>query len=142
MVTKDEWQEWLAKKQELLEKIAFNANTQRIFIQRREMRGLRRVIRERKALLDELTAVSRQLQEADADGQYRRQFQSLVAAVAARQSEVLADSARVIAEARAEREKIAADLRKSRMGRSLQKHYVRSWELVQIKSGRRINKKG
>ncbi|CUH96272.1 hypothetical protein P22_2362 [Propionispora sp. 2/2-37] len=141
MVSIDEWQEWLSKKQELLEKLAFNANTQCIFVRRREMRGLRRVIRERKTLLEELAAVNRSLHEAG-DGICQKHFQSVLDAMTVRQSEVLADSTQAIAEARTEREKIATELRQIRLGRNLQRHYVRSWEQVQFKSGGRINRKG
>jgi flagellar biosynthesis/type III secretory pathway chaperone len=130
---------YLERKMGILEKIAANTETQRRFIPRRELRGLRRVLREREALLQELAALNREIAGSlkwKTVNTLTPQFQ----AIAARQREIMNHAAQALQEAAMERNRIAAELNGSKKTRSIRNQYVNHWTV--LAPGCRINEKG
>lgn len=137
-----QWEEikyCLNQKMQILEAIAGNTETQYRFIQKRELKGLNRVLRERAALIEALAAINTKLAN---DQAWRRMpaFVSLNQAIAAKEQETINRCSQVMQEAIAEKARIADELRKSRMQRQVRTQYVNPWAIVA--RGRRINEKG
>ena len=129
----------LTKKRQILEAIAANTETQGRFIQSRKMKGLKRVLKEREALLQELAAVNAELAD-DQTWKSRQDLAGLIQEIAGRQQEIMERSNQVLQQAVTERACIAAELRKSKIGRQVNNHYVNPWGVMP--QGRRINEKG
>ncbi|MDT8902117.1 hypothetical protein [Anaeroselena agilis] len=124
---RDETLDCLAKKTALLEKIAANTEKQRLLVAKREMRGLRRLLRERGALIDELAAVNGLL---DAGAAWRQPFADEFRAVESKQRELLGACDRVLQEALAERARIAAEINNSRLMRQVKNRYIHRWQIM------------
>lgn len=137
-MTDEEIGEYLVKNIEILEKIAVNTNTQLRFIQRQEMRGLRRIIQERECLIVELTSITEILSN-QTGWKNKPQFQLLLQAVSDKQKQILNLSRNGLEEAMAERNKLKAKLRQFRVMRNVQNRYVNVWIPP---FGSRINAKG
>ncbi|BBB90401.1 MAG TPA: hypothetical protein PKA28_18265 [Methylomusa anaerophila] len=139
MVPVEEIQAGLAKKMAILEKISANIGTQRRFVQRREMKGLKRLLRDMDKLFDELAAVNQELRRNE---QWKDMscFRAAVGAIAAKQSEVLTSSAAMVQEAAMVRNHVAAQLRRLRAGRNITNRYVSCW--LTRRPGGRFNQKG
>lgn len=129
----------LKQKLSILEDISTNTIKQKQFIHKGEMRGLRRLLKEREKLLGELAAVCCELR-SDTRWQQMKELQSLVWAIEAKQREIVADSVEVLQETILERDRVAAKLRNIRSGRQLKNRYVGTWET--LRSGRCFNVKG
>lgn len=137
-MTDEEIGEYLVKNIEILEKIAVNTNTQLRFIQRQEMRGLRRIIQERECLIVELTSITEILSN-QTGWKNKPQFQLLLQAVSDKQKQILNLSRNGLEAAMAERNKLKAKLRQFRVMRNVQNRYVNVWIPP---FGSRINAKG
>lgn len=131
--------DYLTEKLEILEKMIANTETQSRFIHKREMRGLRRILREREALLGKLLAVNNQL-TIDQGWKNSKQLMAVQQAIADRQAQLLKQSSQVITQAVTERTRIAAELNSSRMAKNLQNRYANPWATVS--QGSRLNAKG
>ena len=129
----------LRRKLQILEKIAASTATQQRFVERRDMRGLKRVLREREALIGELAAVTAVL-TADQSWQSDAELRPLREAARSREQAVLGQSRQVLQAALAERARIAAELRGSRAERQLQSQYLHPWAIAA--RGGRINERG
>lgn len=134
-----EIREFLAEKMAILDKIGINTAVQNKFVRRREMRGLRRLLRERAALIDELGAVTRRL-AVDKGWQGSGLFDDELQAIAARQKEVLDGCDQVLQLAMAERTRIAADINNNRLMRRAKSNYVNKWTIAAFSN--RLNVKG
>ena len=139
-MNREEAKECLAQKLAILEKIAANTATQGKFVGRREMRGLRRLLGERAALIDALAAVDERLGGEDNRRLLAAAFTAEVRAIDAKHREVLAACGRVIEQACAERSRIAAEINNSRQVRQAKNQYVNRWQVAAW--GNRLNVKG
>ena len=131
--------EYLDKKSNILNKIAHNTETQYRFIHKREMRGLKRVLRERDALIVELAAVNLELGK-DESWKNIQWLVPLIQELSLKQQEILDRSRQIIQEAIIERTHIAAELKSSRVRQQVKNQYVNPWAVVAC--GRRFNEKG
>ena len=129
----------LTKKNEILEKIAANTETQYRFIRKREMRGLRRVLREREALIKELLSINLALSQ-EKGWETKQELISIIQVLKDKQQEILARSRQVIEEAIAERNYIGMELKSSRVRQQVKNQYMNPWAAVT--PGRRFNEKG
>jgi hypothetical protein len=139
-LNREEAKEFLAQKLAILEKIAANTATQGKFVGRREMRGLRRLLAERAALIDELAAVDERLTGDDSRRLLDASFATELRAIDARHREVLKVCGEVMMQACAERDRIAAELNSSRQVRQAKSRYVDRWQVMAW--GNRLNVKG
>lgn len=130
---------YLNQTMEILEVIEANTETIARLIQKRAMVGLNRVLRERAVLIDELTVQNSKLADL-AVLKNRPSLLTLRQAVMLKQQQVILRSGQVVQQAIAEKARIAAELRKSRMQRQVRTQYVNPWAIVA--RGRRINEKG
>lgn len=132
-------EEYLNRKLAILEKIAANTETQRRFIPRRDMRGLRRVLREREALIEGLADVNRDLAR-NPGWKTMTALAAKMQEMTMKQKEILARSSQVLQQAIMERNRIAAELNSSRVVRYIKTRYVNHWTIMA--RGGRINEKG
>lgn len=129
----------MKQQMKLLDRLAANNATQGRFINRRDMRGLRRILRERDSLLAELMEIGTALRQEtgwQTDGTLGIKRK----AIADRQREILASSRDLVQAAIRERSKLAAELSGSRAERQVQRQYVNPW--LVMAAGSRINEKG
>lgn len=129
----------LNKKRQILEEIAANTETQGRFIQQRKMKGLKRVLREREALIQDLGAVNEEL-AGDQKWKNRPSLTAVIQEIDDKQQKIVERSNQVLQQAVRERSNIAAELRKSKIGRQVNSQYVNPWAVMA--RGRRINEKG
>lgn len=131
--------EYLLEKRELLEKIATKTETQCRFIYKREMTGLKRIQRERDALIEGVLAINRELAK-DEKWKNMSGLKPLVEEIQQREQAIINRSEQVLQEAMSERARIAAELRNRKMQRQVKTQYVNPWAVVM--RGSRINEKG
>jgi hypothetical protein len=139
----EEWKKmnyFLTKKMEIIDKIAANTEIQCRFIHKREMRGLRRLLRERESLLAELTAVDSTLLSSDPKLKTMHVLASMLQSIASKQEDILSRGQQVLQEARMERSRIADELKNSKVKRQVSNQYVNHWTIMA--PGSRFNKKG
>lgn len=113
----------------MLAKIGVNTDKQRLLVARREMRGLRRLLRERAALIDELAAVSRLLASEELRP-FRASFAREFTAIETRQRELLGACDQVLQQALAERARIAAEINNGRLMRQVKNRYINKWQVM------------
>ena len=130
---------YLTEKLEILEKLIANTERQGRFVQKREMRGLRRILREREELLNTLLTVNRHL-AGNEDWKNSKQLATVRQAVSEKQAQLLKLSSLVITQAIAEKSQIAAELNSSKTAKNLQNRYANPW--VTVSQGSRLNAKG
>lgn len=138
MLTQEDAQKCLIRKKEIVGAIVANTETQGRFIKARKMKGMRRILREREALLNDLAAVNAQLNR-DSSWKKHGQLVFLAQEIEKKQQELLERSKYVVQEAIAERSQIAYELQKSKIGKQVRQTYVNPW--VSQLSGARINEK-
>ena len=131
--------DYLKQKNKILGKIASNTETQYRFIHKREMRGLRRVLREREVLIKELIGINLELSQ-DQSWKSNQGVVTLVQEMNLKQQEILDRSRQVIQEAITERTRIAAEIKSSRVRQQVKTQYINPWAVVA--QGRRFNEKG
>jgi hypothetical protein len=139
MMNSAEIRECLVHELGILDKILANTATQSRFVQRREMRGLRRLLRERAALIEQLAAVDSKL-NAHSGWKSSGLFTAEARSLAAKQREILTACEQVLQQALAERASIAAVLGGSRLARQAKNNYVNRWLTLAYSS--RLNVKG
>jgi hypothetical protein len=127
------------KKLQILGEIAANTETQCHFIQDRKMKGLKRVLKEREALLKELVAVNEEL-AGDQTWKSRQNLAIVIQEIADKQQEIMERSKQVLQQAVAEKARIAEELRQSKIRRQVNSRYVNPYAVMA--RGRRINEKG
>jgi len=137
--TREQACSWLEKKWKIIEKLAANTENQRSFIPQRKMVGLKRLLRERDALLRELAGVDEELMN-DPNWKIMPDLAVIMQEVAVKQQEILQCSIQTLQQAVAEKNCIAAELKKSRVGRQVNNQYMNPW--LSLARGRRINEKG
>lgn len=137
-MTQNEIYESTKKKLQILEKIAANTQTQLRFVHKLQMKGLQRMLKERAALIDELTTINKKL-EAALDREISGEIIALLAAIKEKQSEIIKTGNQVLQDAVIEQNGIKAKLQRIRTGRNLQNGYIKRWGPLY---GNRINAKG
>lgn len=130
----------LVRKLQLIKDICTNNESQQRLIKRRNFRAVRRLLRERDALIAELTAVNNQLNGLDPSWQQQPTWQPIAQTVSQLQTAMLNSCRQVIYQAAAERRDIAAELKKLKNAQQLKSHYAPSWQ--GITAGRRLSVKG
>jgi len=129
----------LNKKMQILEKIAANTEAQRRFIHRREMKNVKRALREKEVLIGKLAAINEEL-ATDQTWKSMQGLTPMIQDITHKQQEIMDRSRQVLQEAADERARIAAEIRSSKAGRQIRNQYVNPWAIVA--RGRRINEKG
>ncbi|WP_371378245.1 hypothetical protein [Sporomusa aerivorans] len=131
--------DFLRRKLYILEQMAAKHETLSRFVYDRKMTGLRRVLRERQALIDELAAVN---DEWDSNPNWKNApgLAPLIKEAADKQQEVLEHCRQLLQQAITEKEYIAGELRNSRVKRQINNQYVTPWAVML--PGCRFNKKG
>lgn len=132
----DETEGFLDRRLAIIEKLAANTRTQRRFIAKRQLTGLRRLLRERDELIGELAAAMEEGLRRDPQG--TAELAGPLRTLRAREREVLELSAGLLQAAALEKSRVAAELRTLRAGRSLKNHYGEA----RRNPGRRLNVKG
>ena len=127
---------FLLNKLHIFAELAANTERQSRFIRKRQMTGLQRLLREREALLKAL-AETESVQLEDPQWRRNRDLMPLFQALAERQQEVFARSKQVLQEAEFELNRIAAELKRSKMTRKVNRQYVSYPEA--LLQGRRVN---
>lgn len=129
----------LKRKKQILEKIAANTETQGRFIQKREMRGLKRMLRERAELIEELVAINAEL-EKDQSWNNIPGLAAISQATVEKIQDILERTRQVMQQAVMEKAQIANELRSSKVQRQIKNQYVNPWPGVV--QGYRINERG
>ena len=129
----------LQRKLEILEQIAAKTETLCRFIPDRKMTGIGRVLRERKALIDELAAVNAEVAGNPA-WKSVSDIEQLRQEAVGKQRQILERSRQVLQQAIEEKACIAAELKKSRVHRQVRNQYVTPYK--SMLPGCRFNKKG
>lgn len=138
-MNRNETRESLKRQEEILDKIAANTAAQERFVRRHELRGLRRLLRERAALLERLADVAGRPRR-DAAWRQDGLFAAELEAIERKSREIIDASRRVIQAAAAERLRLAAEIGKSRRMRQAKSNYVDRWAIMTF--GSRLNIKG
>ena len=129
----------LQRKLQILEQIAAKTETLCRFVPDRKMTGIRRVLRERNALIEELIAVNTEI-EGNLAWESMSGIKPLWQEVAGKQREVLERSRQVLQQAIEEKARIATELKNSRVHRQIRNQYVTPYKIML--PGCRFNKKG
>ncbi|WP_094606097.1 hypothetical protein SPSIL_007670 [Sporomusa silvacetica DSM 10669] len=129
----------LQRKLQILEQIAAKTETLCRFIPDRKMTGIRRVLGERNALIDELAAVNEEIAGNPA-WKSAPGIEPLRQAAASKRREILERSRQVLQQAIEEKACIAAELKNSRIHRQVRNQYVTPYKVML--PGCRFNKKG
>lgn len=129
--------ECLMKRLELLNKIRKNTATQLIFLARYEVRGLRRLLKERAKYLHALTMLNARMSTCSGEPD-TEEICALRARIKTKEQEVLAYQEQTMQKAREERDKAADSLRRIRQYKHLRDGYKPQ---CGYNGGRRFNKK-
>ncbi|CQR71981.1 hypothetical protein SOV_06850 [Sporomusa ovata DSM 2662] len=129
----------LRRKLQILEQIAVKNETLSRFVRDRKMTGLRRVLRERQALIDELAAVNAEW-DNNPIWKHTPGLAHLLQEAAGKQQEVRERCRQVLQQAIAEKACIAAELKNNRVQQQIRSQYVTPWSVML--PGCRFNKKG
>ena len=129
----------LQRKLQILEQIAAKTETLCRFIPDRKMTGIRRVLRERNALIEELAAVNAEL-AGNSAWRSLSGIEPLRQEAASKQRQILERSRQVIQQAIEEKTRIATELKNSRIHRQVRNQYVTPYKVML--PGCRFNKKG
>lgn len=138
MMSQQEINRCLREKLEILQQIGRNTDILLRFVHRRDMTGMRRLLREQEKLIHALAAVQARLPERDCS--YPVESISLSHTVKRLQTGILAGHAKLIDEALCERSKIATDLKNIRLRRNINSRYLGYGAMP--RPGRRFNKRG
>lgn len=128
----------LHEKLGILQQIEKNTAILMRFVHRRDMTGMRRLLREQEKLIHALAAVHERM--ADCARPQGRSAEALCHTVESLQTGVLAAHAKLLEEALGERSKIAADLKNVRLKRNITNRYLGYGAAP--RPGRRFNKRG
>lgn len=116
----------IENKVQILEEIAANTEIQIWCIRKLQMKGLKRKLSEREALLNDLAAVNKQLDKVDAR-KSNREITDLLDTARKKQTEVLKAGQQALQAAVFEQNSIKAKLQRIRIGRNIQNGYLKRW---------------
>lgn len=129
----------LQRKMDILTDLLRKLDTQERLIYKGHRKGLRRVLHEQELLLHALSGVEQELSVLPT-GQLTEALPQLCGRIHELQQSFLLRSQAVVQQAVTERNRIAAELRKSKAKRQVQKTYVNPW--ANAVQGRFINARG
>lgn len=131
--------DFLQRKLHILEQMAAKNETLGRFVRDHKMTGLRRVLRERQTLIDELAAANA---EWDDNPGWKNTpgLTPLLQAIAGKQQEVREHCRQVLQQARAEKARLATELKNTRIQRQIRNRYTNPWTV--LLPGRCFNEKG
>ncbi len=129
----------LTKKLQLIQDICANNESQQRLLKKRNLRALRRLLRERDALITELNTIDSQLNIASPNWQQQLTWQSIAQTINQLQVDMLNSCRQVLCQAAAERRNIAAELKNIKNAQQLKNHYAPQWQKI---AGRRLSVKG
>lgn len=129
----------LQSKMQVLYKIAANTETQCRFIHKRKMKGLRRALHERDALLEELRAINSEWASNHVSWSDIPGLKPAIQDAANLERSVIERSRQVLQQAIAEKARIASEIRNLRIQGQVKTNYVTPWTIVT--RGLRINEK-
>lgn len=135
-----ELEECLTQKRQIIQSILANNETQRYYIQRQNMKGLRRLLLEREQLIEEFAAVEGRLKMAGNSWQQAAEWQAILQNINQEQAALLNSCKLVVQEAGTARQQMATKLREIKAGRLLTNHYAPSWP--RMVAGRQLSIKG
>ncbi|SDE48560.1 hypothetical protein [Sporomusa acidovorans] len=135
----EEARKCLQRKLQILEQIAAKTETLSRFVPDRKITGLGRVLRERKALIDELAVVHAQIANNPA-WKHEAGLATLVQEATGKHREVLERSHQVLQQAMQEKTRMASEIRSSKLYRHARSQYVTPWR--DMMAGCRFNTKG
>lgn len=135
-----ELQECLIRKLKLIQSITANNESQHRLLRRRNLRAIRRLLRERSGMITELIAIENQLSRLGSDWKHQDSWQDIAQTISRLQAAMLASCQQVIQTADNERRQIAIELKNIKNARQLKNHYAPSWQGVI--AGRRLSVKG
>lgn len=130
----------LAKKMELIKAICANNASQQRQLRCRNLRAIRRLLRERAALIEELRVSDSQLAAIGTAWQQQPNWQPIVQTISQLQQDMLNSCRQLLQQTADERRNVAAELRTIKNARQLKNHYAPRWQ-GQI-PGRRLSVKG
>lgn len=128
-MTQEEVRKYLGQKEAILDKIDANTIIQGRLVLKREMRGLRRLLRERAALIDDFALVNNRLKS---DKQWLKSglFAEEIRQLEEKERHVLNSCDQVLKQAMAERTRIAAEINNSRVMQRVKHHYINRWQTM------------
>lgn len=129
----------LMQKIEILKKIAAKTEIQCRFIHKREMTGLKRAIRERDDLIEEIVTIDRELAR-DQSWKNIQHLMPILREIDNQQQAIIDRSHQVLQEAIIEKSRIASEFKHSKVRRQVKSQYVNPWAVVA--RGSRINERG
>jgi hypothetical protein len=131
---------FLVRKLQLIKAICANNESQERLLKRRNLRAVRRLLREREALIVELVNIDSQLTILDATWSERPAWQSIAQTINQLQGDMIRSCRQVIGQATAERRNIAAELKNIKTAQHLKSQYASPWK--GLTAGRRLSVKG
>ena len=131
--------EQLTRKLDILQKISTNTKFQMQFIQQRKMKGLLRLLRERAQYLQEWETIVKETDGAVSLAMADEKMKRLILLIEDKQQEIIEGNDAVIEAAQAEKNLIAANLRRIDAEIKLRYSYDYQWEIF---SGNWLNKNG
>lgn len=135
-----DFQQLLTRKLQVTEVVIAKTETQLRFINKRQMKGLRRVLQERQSLIDELERITETLEADNTGWKMERELQPLLQEIAAKSLRMIQLSEEAVKTAIAERAAMAGELRQMRMKKSVNQTYFRPWQGLAV--GRNFSVKG
>lgn len=129
----------MTQKIEVIEKLIKNHEFQLRFIRRREMRGMKRLLRERAELIENFITVDKQLRSHGSLEQVAV-YADLMQEIETKQLIMLDLGKQAVQAAIAEQHNIAEELRNVKTNHQLANYYSRPWPLMT--AGRRFSLKG
>lgn len=130
----------LIRKLQLIQDICANNESQQRLLKRRNLRAVRRLLREREELIAELTTINSQLNTLDAAWEQQSAWQSIAQTINQLQTDMLNSCRQVFYQAAAERRNIATELKSIKTAQHLKNHYAPTWQ--GLNAGRRLSVKG
>lgn len=121
-------QSCLAEKLQLIKAICANNESQQRLLNRRNLRAVRRLLRERAVLIAELAAVDSQLTAADRGWQQQPAWQPIAQTINQLQRDMLNSCHQVLQQANTERLFIATELKSIKTARQLKNSYAPVWK--------------
>lgn len=129
-----------SRKLQLIKAICINNESIGRLLKRRNLRAVRRLLRERAALIEELAAATTQLSDMDEAWTKKPAWQAVVQTIQQLQADTLSSCRQLIRQAAAERQSIAAELKSIKTAQHLKSQYASPWK--GLNTGRRLSVKG
>lgn len=140
-----EWYQQMERKLDVLQRIGTNTKIQIQFIHQRKLKGLLRLLRERRQYFQELKVINETIllkdNQRDHEIELVRQekIKKILLLIRAKQQEIIQDNKEALEAAAIEKNNIMADLQRLRSRKRMDTSYNTRWMNF---TGRRINRQG